>query len=128
MKRKICRVGVENNNFSFRRSLFFFSVFGKITVGGFVNQLIKKFWPKVIFRKKCLLVVLRFNTLTAKVISWWSVRHICFLLFSHASAEVRGGNMLERKFPSTGDRTHNQVMSPTRSPLSHPDGAFISKS
>ena len=24
----------------------FFSTFRKITVGGFVNQLIKKFWPK----------------------------------------------------------------------------------
>ena len=30
-------------------------------------------------------------------------------------------NTPERKFASTGDRTHNhQVMSPTRSPLSHP--------
>ena len=30
------------------------------------------------------LVVLRFNaTLTAKVISWWSVTHTCFLAFSH---------------------------------------------
>ena len=25
---------------------YFFSTFRKITVGGFVNQLIKKFWPK----------------------------------------------------------------------------------
>ena len=24
---------------------FFFSTFWKITVGGFINQLIKKFWP-----------------------------------------------------------------------------------
>ena len=40
------------------------------------------------------------------------------LLFSHASAEVRGENTQERKFASTGYRTHNhQVMSPTRSPL-----------
>ena len=48
------------------------------------------------------------------------------LLFSHASAEVIGENTVpERKFASTGNRTHNhQVMSPTRSPLSHPDGAF----
>ena len=46
------------------------------------------------------------------------------LLFSHASAEVRAENTPERKFASTGDRTHNhQVMSPTRSPLSHPGGA-----
>ena len=45
------------------------------------------------------------------------------LLFSHASAEVRGENTPERKVASTGDRTHNhQVMSPTRSPLSHPGG------
>ena len=33
--------------------------------------------------------------------------------------------MPERKFASTGDRTRNQlVMSPTPSPLSHPDGDF----
>ena len=45
------------------------------------------------------------------------------LLFSHASAEVRGENTPERKVASTGDRTHNhQVMSPTLSPLSHPGG------
>ena len=45
------------------------------------------------------------------------------LLFSHASAEVRGENTPESKFASTGDRTHNhQVMSPTRSPLSEPGG------
>ena len=88
------------------------------------------------------LVVLGFNaTLTANVISWRSVTHKCFLafshqnypnfsfqshrlLFSHASAEVRGNNTPERKVTSTGDRTHNrQVMSPTRSPLSHPGGA-----
>ena len=43
------------------------------------------------------------------------------LLFSHASAEVRGENTPERKVASTGDRTHNhQVMSPTRSPVIHP--------
>ena len=41
------------------------------------------------------------------------------LLFSHASAGVRGENMLERKF--AGDWTHNhQVTSPTRSALSNP--------
>ena len=38
---------------------------------------------------------------------------------------VRGENTPERKVASTGDRTHNhQVMSPTRSPLSHPGGAW----
>ena len=38
--------------------------------------------------------------------------------------EVRGEKMPERKAASTGDRTHNhQVMSLTRSPLSHPGGA-----
>ena len=38
------------------------------------------------------------------------------LLFSHASAEVRGENTSEKKFASTGDQTHNhQVMSQTRS-------------
>ena len=48
------------------------------------------------------------------------------LLFSHASAEVRGENTPERKVASNGDRTHNhQVMSPTRSPLSHPGGAQV---
>ena len=42
------------------------------------------------------------------------------LLFSHASAEMRGENTSERNFASTGSRTHNhKVMSPTRSPLSH---------
>ena len=47
------------------------------------------------------------------------------LLFSHASAEVRGENTPERKVASTWDRTHNhQVMSPTRSPLSHPGGFY----
>ena len=92
------------------------------------------------------LVVLGFNaTVTAKVISWRLVTHTCFLafshqsllifsfqghrlLFSHAPAEVRGENTPKRKFSSTGDRTHNhQVIhvSLTRSPLSHPAGAFI---
>ena len=48
------------------------------------------------------------------------------LLFSHASAEVRGENAPERKFASSGDRTqNNQVMSPTRSLLSHPGGAVF---
>ena len=47
-----------------------------------------------------------------------------WLLFSHASAEVRGENMPERKFTSTEDRTQNhKVMSPTSSPLSNPGGA-----
>ena len=88
------------------------------------------------------LVVLGFNsTLTAKVISGRSVTHMCFLafshqyyhnfsfqshrlLFSHVSAEVRGEKTPERKFASTRDQTHNhQVMSPTRSPLSHLGGA-----
>ena len=68
-----------------------------------------------------LLVVLGFNaTLTAKVISWRSMTHMCFLAFSHqylrnfsfqshqllfprASAEVRGENTPERKVASTGD-------------------------
>ena len=46
------------------------------------------------------------------------------LLFSHASAKVRGKNTPERKFASTGSLTHNhQVMSRTCSPLSHPGGA-----
>ena len=47
------------------------------------------------------------------------------LLFSHASAEVRGGNTPGKNFTSTKHQTHNhQVMNPTRSPLSHPGGGF----
>ena len=88
------------------------------------------------------LVVLGFNaTLTAKVISWQSgdthvfpgfltpvLTQLSFqshrLLFLPASAELRGENTPERKFASTGSLTHNhQVMSPTRSPLSHAGGA-----
>ena len=46
------------------------------------------------------------------------------LLFSHASAEVRGENTPVGNFASTGSRTRNhQVMSPTRSPQSLPGGA-----
>ena len=83
------------------------------------------------------LVVLGFYaTLTAKVISWRSVTHMCFLAFSQVFAqlffpkplttflifaELRGENTPESKFFSTGDQTHShQVISPTRSPLSHP--------
>ena len=79
-------------------------------------------------------------TLTAKVISWQSVTHMCFPGFFtpvltqiffpkppttfHTSAEVRGENTSERKVATTGNRTYNhQVMTPTRSPLSHPGGA-----
>ena len=40
-KQIIFRVGGYKKNLE-----FFFSTFRKITVGGFVNQLIKKFWPK----------------------------------------------------------------------------------
>ena len=48
------------------------------------------------------------------------------LLFSHASAEVRGESTPERKVASTWDRTHNhQVMSLTRSPLSHPGSTIV---
>ena len=47
------------------------------------------------------------------------------LLFSHVSADVRGENTPGRKLASTEKRTHNhQVMSPTRSPLSYPGGAW----
>ena len=90
------------------------------------------------------LFVLGFNTtLTANVISCQSVTHTRFLafsnqylhnfsfqshrlLFSHASAEVRGENTPEKKVASTGDRTQNhQVMISTRSPLSHPSRARL---
>ena len=48
------------------------------------------------------------------------------LLFSRASAVVRGENTTERNFASTESRTLNhQVMSPTRSPLSHLGGLVI---
>ena len=44
------------------------------------------------------------------------------------TAEVRCENTPERKVASTGDRTHNhQVMSPTRSPLSHPGGPVVER-
>ena len=47
------------------------------------------------------------------------------LLFSHASKEVRGENMPERKFATTWDQTHNhRVVSLTSSALSHPGGAL----
>ena len=87
------------------------------------------------------LVVLGFNaTSTAKVISWQSVfpgfltpvqTQVSLqshrLLFSHASAEVRGENTPERNFASTGSRTHNhQVMCLISSPLSHPGRAWSS--
>ena len=45
------------------------------------------------------------------------------LFFSHTS-EVRGKHRPERKFASTGHRTHkHQVLSQTSSQLSHPGGA-----
>ena len=48
------------------------------------------------------------------------------LIFPHASAEVRGENTPDRKFASIVDRTGNhQVMSATRSPLSHLGGALL---
>ena len=86
-----------------------------------------------------------YATLTAKVISWRSVKHMRFLalshlcvhnfsfqshrlLFSHASAGGRRENTSKRKFASMGSRTHNhQAMSPTRSPLSHPSGKITRK-
>ena len=40
-------------------------------------------------------------------------------IFPHALAEVRGENAPERNFASTHD---HQVMNPTRSPLSDPEG------
>ena len=90
------------------------------------------------------LVVLGFNAaLTAKVMSWRSVTHANFLAFSrqyqHSTNttffpklpttfltcfSMRGENMPERKFASTGHQTSNhQITSPTRSPLSHPGWA-----
>ena len=45
------------------------------------------------------------------------------LLFSQASAEVRGKSKAKRNFALTGSQTHNnQIMSLTHSLLSHPGG------
>ena len=61
-----------------------------------------------------LVVVLGLNaTLTARVISWQSVTHMCFfdflqshqILFSHAFDRGEMQNMPERKFPSTRSQT-----------------------
>ena len=41
------RVGGQNNKFSFLEIIILFSTFWEITVSGFVNQLMKKFWPKL---------------------------------------------------------------------------------
>ena len=89
------------------------------------------------------LVVLGLNaTLTAKVISWRLMMHMCFLAFSHLSTNTtffpkppttfltcfsRGERrkLARKKFTSNRSQTQNhQVMSPTRSPLSHPGGAL----
>ena len=112
------------------------------TILSFGKELTTKLAFETLSQKGWLVVVLGFNaTLAAKVISWQSVTHMCFLafshqyqhnfsfqshrlLFSHASAEVRGKNTLERKVASTGDQTQNhQVMSTTHSPLSYLGGA-----
>ena len=46
------------------------------------------------------------------------------LFFLHALAEVRGENIPEKNFASSGYQTHNnQVMSPKHPPLSHPGRA-----
>ena len=85
--------------------------------------------------------VLGFNAaVTARVISWRSVTHthvfpgfltpaltqLSFqshrLLFSHVSAEVRGENSPKRVCLNRVSNLNHQVMSPTRSPLSHPGG------
>ena len=51
-----------------------------------------------------------------------------WLLFSYASAEVRGENMPERNFASTGYRTHNhQFKSSTCSPLCYQGGYLESR-
>ena len=44
-KQLILRVGGQNKIFFLEIKFYFFPTFRKITVGGFVNQLIKKFWP-----------------------------------------------------------------------------------
>ena len=103
-------------------------------------------WPVIPPNTWCenWLVVSGFNaTLSARVISWRSATHTCFLVFSHQYydyflskvtdyfsymllAEERGENTPERKFASTGSRTHNhQITSPTRSPLSYPAGQGV---
>ena len=42
------RVGGYNKKIFLEIKFYFFPTFRKITVGGFVNQLIKKFWPYVL--------------------------------------------------------------------------------
>ena len=92
------------------------------------------------------LVVLGFNaTLTAKVILWRLVMHMCFLVFLtpvltqlffskppttfltwFCRSERR--KCAGKKVRLNRDRTHNQqVVSPTRSPLSHPGKAVKEK-
>ena len=67
------------------------------------------------------------TTLTARVIKWRLFLSKATDYFSHMLlAEVRGENMPERKFASTGSRTHNhQVMSPTGSLMSYPVRAIL---
>ena len=47
------------------------------------------------------------------------------LLFSHASADVRGKNTPERKFASTGYRTHNQQVMSSKHLVTEPPGGPV---
>ena len=89
------------------------------------------------------LVVLRFNTtLTAKVISWRSVTHMCFLAFSPVLIQLffpKPPNTLikcfcrgeRRKYAgkkvrlNRGSNSQPPGHESTRSPLSHPCGACM---
>ena len=103
------------------------TIFSKASFSGSLKGIcmVKKLWLV-----GCIRV---YATLRARVISTWSVMHLCFLAFSHqywhnflskdhqllfsyASAEVRSENTLERK-SATGYQTHKyQVMSLTTEP------------
>ena len=91
--------------------------------------------------KQCFVGCIEFNTtFTDKVISWRSVTHMIVfpvsltpvlthisfqshrLLFSHASAEVRGENTPERNFPSTGSQTHILQCHESDTPTTEPPG------
>ena len=44
---------LESVDKKIENKLYFFSSFQEITVGGFVNQLIKKLWPKCVKSRNC---------------------------------------------------------------------------
>ena len=114
-KRIIFRVGGWNKIKKKFINFFFFCTFGKITVGGFVNQLIKKFWPKIsntlklrtpkilaennflkhpkksktaLFRKNEFLKLQTYGIFGGKPMSvYLFVSHLCSVYFYHTARE-----------------------------------------